>query len=43
VLTVPDLEAGNMLAKSLLFLAGVDAAGIVFGTRVPVILTSRIR
>jgi len=41
VLVVPDLEAGNMLAKSLSFLAGADAAGIVLGTRVPVILTSR--
>ena len=41
VLLVPDLEAGNMLAKSLSFLAGADAAGIVLGTRVPVILTSR--
>jgi phosphate acetyltransferase len=38
---VPDLEAGNMLAKSLSFLAGADAAGIVLGARVPVILTSR--
>jgi phosphate acetyltransferase len=41
VLVVPDLEAGNMLAKSLSFLAGADAAGIVLGARVPVILTSR--
>ncbi len=41
VLVVPDLEAGNMLAKSLSFLAGADAAGIVVGARVPVILTSR--
>lgn len=41
VLMVPDLEAGNMLAKSLSFLAGADAAGIVLGARVPVILTSR--
>jgi phosphate acetyltransferase len=41
VLIVPDLEAGNMLAKSLSFLAGADAAGIVLGARVPVILTSR--
>ncbi|MCK9909031.1 phosphate acetyltransferase [Microbacteriaceae bacterium K1510] len=41
VLVVPDLEAGNMLAKSLTFLAGADAAGIVLGTRVPIILTSR--
>ena len=37
----PDLEAGNMLAKSLSFLAGADAAGIVLGARVPIILTSR--
>ena len=36
-----DLEAGNMLAKSLSFLAGADAAGIVLGARVPIILTSR--
>jgi len=41
VLLVPDLEAGNMLAKSLTFLAGADAAGIVLGARVPIILTSR--
>ncbi|MGR4869724.1 phosphate acetyltransferase [Variovorax sp. LARHSF232] len=41
VLMVPDLESGNMLAKSLSFLAGADAAGIVLGARVPVILTSR--
>jgi phosphate acetyltransferase len=41
VLIVPDLEAGNMLAKSLSFLAGADAAGIVLGARVPIILTSR--
>jgi phosphate acetyltransferase len=41
VLVVPDLEAGNMLAKSLTFLADADAAGIVLGARVPVILTSR--
>jgi phosphate acetyltransferase len=41
VLVVPDLEAGNMLAKSLSFLAGADAAGIVLGARVPVVLTSR--
>jgi phosphate acetyltransferase len=38
---VPDLEAGNMLAKSLTFLAGATAAGIVVGARVPIILTSR--
>jgi len=41
VLVVPDLEAGNMLAKSLTFLASADAAGIVLGARVPIILTSR--
>jgi len=41
VLIVPDLEAGNMLAKSLTFLAGADAAGIVLGARVPIVLTSR--
>ncbi len=41
ILVVPDLEAGNMLAKNLSFLANADAAGIVLGARVPVILTSR--
>jgi phosphate acetyltransferase len=41
VLVVPDLEAGNMLAKSLTFLAGAYAAGIVLGAKVPIILTSR--
>jgi len=41
VLVVPDLEAGNLLAKSLTFLAGADAAGIVLGARVPIVLTSR--
>jgi phosphate acetyltransferase len=41
VLVVPDLVAGNILAKSLTFLAGADAAGIVLGARVPIILTSR--
>jgi len=41
VLIVPSLDAGNMLAKSLSFLGGAYAAGIVLGTRVPVILTSR--
>ena len=41
VLIVPDLEAGNMLAKSLSFLAKADSAGIVLGARVPIILTSR--
>lgn len=41
VLLVPDMEAGNMLAKTLTYLAGADAAGIVMGARVPIILTSR--
>jgi phosphate acetyltransferase len=41
VLVVPDLEAGNMLAKNLSFMAKADAAGIVLGARVPIILTSR--
>ncbi|NYE60034.1 phosphate acetyltransferase [Duganella sp. 1224] len=41
VLVAPDLEAGNMLAKSLTFMAGASAAGIVLGARVPVVLTSR--
>jgi phosphate acetyltransferase len=41
VLVVPDLEAGNMLAKSLSFLASAAAAGIVLGARVPIMLTSR--
>jgi phosphate acetyltransferase len=41
VLVVPNLEAGNMLAKSLSFLAGADSAGIVLGARVPIMLTSR--
>jgi len=41
IMVVPDLEAGNMLAKNLTFLAKADAAGIVLGARVPIILTSR--
>ena len=41
ILVAPDLEAGNMLAKSLSFMAEADAAGIVLGARVPIILTSR--
>lgn len=41
ILVVPNLEAGNMLAKNLSFLANADAAGIVLGARVPIILTSR--
>jgi phosphotransacetylase len=41
ILLAPDLEAGNILAKLLTFLANADAAGIVLGARVPIILTSR--
>jgi phosphate acetyltransferase len=41
ILVVPDLEAGNMLAKNLALLAKADSAGIVLGARVPIILTSR--
>jgi phosphate acetyltransferase len=41
ILVVPDLEAGNMLAKNLIFMAKADAAGLVLGARVPIILTSR--
>ena len=41
ILVVPDLEAGNMLAKQLTFLSGAEAAGVVLGTRVPIILSSR--
>jgi len=41
ILLVPDLESGNMLAKQLQYLAGADSAGIVLGTRVPIVLTSR--
>ncbi len=41
ILIAPDMEAGNMLAKSLSFMADADAAGIVLGARVPIILTSR--
>lgn len=41
ILVVPDLEAGNMLAKVFTFLANADAAGIVLGARAPIILTSR--
>jgi phosphotransacetylase/acyl dehydratase len=41
ILVVPDLEAGNMVAKQLQYLAGADSAGIVLGTRVPIVLTSR--
>ena len=41
VLLVPDLEAGNMLYKQLVYLADADCAGVVLGLRAPVILTSR--
>ena len=41
ILLVPDLEAGNMLAKNLIFLSKADSAGLVLGARVPVVLTSR--
>ncbi len=41
ILVVPDLEAGNMLAKQLEYLADAQAAGIVLGARVPIVLTSR--
>jgi phosphotransacetylase/acyl dehydratase len=41
ILLVPDLEAGNMLAKQLIFLSGAEAAGVVLGAKVPIILTSR--
>jgi phosphotransacetylase len=41
ILVVPNLEAGNMVAKQLQYLAGADSAGIVLGTRVPIVLTSR--
>jgi phosphate acetyltransferase len=41
ILVVPDLEAGNMLAKNLAYFAKADSAGIVLGARVPIVLTSR--
>lgn len=41
ILIAPDLEAGNMIAKQLMYLAGAEAAGIVLGAQVPIILTSR--
>ncbi len=41
ILVAPDLESGNMLAKQLIHLAGADAAGLILGARVPIILTSR--
>lgn len=42
ILVVPDLEAGNTLAKQLLYLADAQAAGVVLGARVPIILTSHV-
>jgi len=41
ILVVPDLEAGNMLAKNLVYLAKANATGLVLGARVPIVLTSR--
>ena len=41
IFVVPDLEAGNMLAKQLEYLAGAQLAGVVLGSRVPIVLTSR--
>jgi phosphotransacetylase len=41
ILLAPDLEAGNILAKQLSFLANADSAGLVLGARVPIVLTSR--
>jgi phosphate acetyltransferase len=41
ILLVPDLEAGNILAKQLIYFAGATAAGLVLGARVPIVLTSR--
>jgi phosphate acetyltransferase len=41
ILVVPDMEAGNMLVKQLVYLAGAQAAGIALGARVPIVLTSR--
>jgi phosphate acetyltransferase len=41
ILIVPNLEAGNMLAKQMTFSGGADAAGLILGARVPIILTSR--
>ncbi len=41
ILVMPDLEAGNMVAKQLIYLAGAELAGVVIGARVPIILTSR--
>ncbi|MBU3028547.1 bifunctional enoyl-CoA hydratase/phosphate acetyltransferase [Paracoccus marinaquae] len=41
IMLVPDIESGNMLAKQLIFMGGADAAGLVLGARVPIMLTSR--
>src|SRR5215471_17848470 len=41
ILVAPDLEAGNMIGKQLIYLAGAEAAGVVLGARVPIMLTSR--
>ncbi|SEK84807.1 bifunctional enoyl-CoA hydratase/phosphate acetyltransferase [Pacificibacter marinus] len=41
ILIAPDLESGNMIAKQLIYLAGADAAGVVLGARIPIVLTSR--
>ena len=41
ILLVPDMEAGNILAKQLIYLAGAEASGIVLGARVPIVFTSR--
>jgi phosphotransacetylase len=41
ILLVPDLEAGNMIAKMLSFIGKADSAGVVLGARVPIVLTSR--
>ncbi|MBB6455475.1 MULTISPECIES: bifunctional enoyl-CoA hydratase/phosphate acetyltransferase [Acetobacter] len=41
ILVTPDLEAGNMLAKNLIFMAQADSAGIALGAKVPIVLTSR--
>jgi len=41
ILIVPDIEAGNILYKSLVFMAGVESAGIIMGAKVPIVLTSR--
>ena len=41
ILVAPDLESANMIAKQLIYLAGAEAAGVVLGARVPIMLTSR--